>query len=66
LGGRLGKAKGKILAKTGSITFVNSLTGYAQAADGEILTFAIISNNVTRKSDNSRVIDSIATILTEN
>jgi len=65
LGGRLGKAKGKILAKTGSITFVNSLAGYAQAADGEILTFAVISNNVTRKSDSSRVIDSIATILTE-
>lgn len=64
LGGRLGKAKGKILAKTGSITFVNSLAGYAQAADGEIYAFAIISNNITRKSDNSRIIDAIATSLT--
>ncbi len=65
LGGRLGKAKGKILAKTGSITFVNSLAGYAQAADGEIYAFAIISNNITRKGDSSRIIDAIATSLTE-
>ncbi len=65
LGGRLGKAKGKILAKTGSITFVNSLAGYAQAADGEIYAFAIINNNVTRKGDSSRIIDAIATSLTE-
>lgn len=59
LGGRLWNVKGKILAKTGSVTFVNSLTGYAQGAD-EIFAFAIISNNVTRKSDSSRIIDKIA------
>ncbi len=66
LGGRLGKAKGKIFAKTGSISFVNSLAGYAQAADGEILTFAIIGNNVTRKSDSANLIDQIALRLTED
>lgn len=66
LGGRLGNAKGKILAKTGTITFVNSLTGYAQAANGEILAFAVISNNVTRKSDGARIVDAIATDLTES
>lgn len=60
LGGRLSKVKGKILAKTGSVTYVNSLTGYAQASDDEIFAFAIISNNVTRKSDSSRIIDQIA------
>ncbi len=65
LGGRLGNAKGKILAKTGSITFVSSLAGYAQAANGEIFAFAIISNNATRKSDSSRTVDAIATSLTE-
>ncbi|MGI8641040.1 MAG: D-alanyl-D-alanine carboxypeptidase/D-alanyl-D-alanine endopeptidase [Pyrinomonadaceae bacterium] len=66
LGGRLGKAKGKILAKTGSVTFVNSLAGYAQTSDDEIYAFAIISNNVTRKSDSSRIVDVIATSLVEN
>lgn len=65
LGGRLWNVKGKILAKTGSITFVNSLAGYAQA-DKEIFAFAIIANNVTRKSDSSRIIDKIAASLVEN
>ncbi|MDQ6787011.1 MAG: D-alanyl-D-alanine carboxypeptidase/D-alanyl-D-alanine-endopeptidase [Acidobacteriota bacterium] len=59
LGGRLGNVKGKILAKTGSITFVNSLAGFAQAND-EIFAFSIIGNNVTRKSDASRIVDRIA------
>jgi D-alanyl-D-alanine carboxypeptidase/D-alanyl-D-alanine-endopeptidase (penicillin-binding protein 4) len=65
LGGRLGTVKSKILAKTGSITFVNSLSGYAQA-DDEVFAFAIIANNVTRKSDSSRIIDKIAASLVEN
>ncbi len=63
LGGRLGSAKGKILAKTGTITFVNSLTGFAQATDDEIYAFAIIANNVTRKPDATRVVDKIAASL---
>ena len=65
LGGRLGKAKGKIYAKTGSITFVNSLAGYAQTPENEILTFAVISNNVTKKSGGANVVDAIAASLTE-
>ena len=63
LGGRLGNVKGKILAKTGTITFVNSLTGFAQATDDEIYAFAIIANNVTRKPDATRVVDKIAVSL---
>lgn len=65
LGGRLGNAKGKIIAKTGTITFVSSLAGYAQAANGEILAFAIIGNNITRKTDATRIVDAIAIKLTE-
>lgn len=65
LGGRLGRVKGKILAKTGSISFVNSLAGYALTTESEVLTFAIISNNVTRKSDGSNVVDAIAANLVE-
>ncbi len=59
LGGRLYNVKGRILAKTGTITFVNSLAGYAQA-DSEIFAFAIIANNITHKNDGARIIDKIA------
>ena len=62
LGGRLGGVKGNILAKTGTITYVNSLAGYALTED-EVLAFSIIVNNVTRKRDGSGVIDQIATSL---
>ena len=65
LGGRLGKVKGKILAKTGSVKFVNSLAGYALTDEDEVLTFAIISNNVTRKTDVSNIVDAIAADLVE-
>lgn len=66
LGGRLGRAKGKIIAKTGSITYVNSLAGYAQGADNEILAFVVICNNQTRRADATNVVDSIASSLTES
>ncbi len=51
LSGRLGKVKGKIYAKTGSISYVSSLAGYALTAEGEVLAFAITGNNITKKSD---------------
>ncbi|HQU84114.1 MAG TPA: D-alanyl-D-alanine carboxypeptidase/D-alanyl-D-alanine-endopeptidase [Pyrinomonadaceae bacterium] len=59
LGGRFGKVKGRVLAKTGTISFVNSLTGYAQKKDGEIITFAVIVNNETRKKGGVGIIDTI-------
>ncbi len=59
LGGRLGKAKGKVLAKTGTITFVNSLAGYAERKDGEVITFAVIVNNETKKNGVTGVIDAV-------
>ena len=65
LGGRLGRVKGRILAKTGSITYVSSLAGYAQVSEDEIYAFAIIGNNITRKNDGSRIVDAIAAGLME-
>ena len=56
--GRLKNLSGKVLAKTGSITYVNSLAGYAKN-DTETVAFVIITNNETRKNDSSNVIDSI-------
>jgi D-alanyl-D-alanine carboxypeptidase/D-alanyl-D-alanine-endopeptidase (penicillin-binding protein 4) len=66
LHGRLGNVRGKVLAKTGSIAYVNALAGYAKSSGDETFAFVIICNNETRKADSSSLIDSIATILTEN
>ncbi len=59
LRGRLGNVSGKIAAKTGSITYVNALAGYANNQK-ETLAFVILCNNETRKADSSSVIDQIA------
>jgi D-alanyl-D-alanine carboxypeptidase/D-alanyl-D-alanine-endopeptidase (penicillin-binding protein 4) len=59
LGGRLAQAKGKVLAKTGTVTFVNSLAGYAQNKSGEVFTFAVIANNETHKNAAVPLIDKI-------
>lgn len=59
LRGRLSNFTGKILAKTGSISYVNSLAGYAKTPD-ETLAFVIFCNNETRKLDTTPTIDEIA------
>lgn len=59
LGRRLYNVKGRILAKTGTITYVNSLAGFAQA-DDETFAFSIIANNITRKDGGVKTIDKIA------
>lgn len=64
LGGRLYNVRDKILAKTGSLTYVNSLGGYAQS-DDETLVFTILCNNETSKADSSQIIDEIAALLTD-
>lgn len=41
---RLPELAGRLRAKTGTITNVNSLSGYLTAADGRILAFSILTN----------------------
>ncbi len=60
LGGRMRMAKGKIIAKTGTASFINSLAGYAQNKSGEVFTFAIIVNNETHKKGAVGIIDQLA------
>ncbi len=38
---------GRVVAKTGSISRVNSLSGYIERPDGRALTFAVVANNHT-------------------
>ena len=62
LRGRLANSRGKILAKTGSITHAASLAGYAKN-ERETLAFVILCNNETRKAESSVLIDAIAAAL---
>lgn len=65
LRGRLANVSGRILAKTGSIAYVNALAGYAKN-ERETLAFVILCNNETRKADSSVLIDAIANLLLGN
>lgn len=65
LGGRLPKFKGRILAKTGTITYVSALAGYAEAANGDQFSFVIFCNNETRPSEPTGIIDRIAAAIAE-
>lgn len=63
LGGRLEKLGDRVVAKTGSLTYTTSLSGYVTAAGGEVLAFSILCNNQTDHSSTTRVIDQIVSLL---
>ena len=63
LGGRLRSTAGRIQAKTGTLTYNNSLSGYVVTDDGETLAFSIICNNETAEGSSTPVIDEIARLL---
>jgi D-alanyl-D-alanine carboxypeptidase/D-alanyl-D-alanine-endopeptidase (penicillin-binding protein 4) len=62
---RLRRAAGQIQAKTGTLTYTNSLSGYATTADGEHLAFSIICNDETTPANSTIVIDAIASLLAD-
>ncbi|NNE65792.1 MAG: D-alanyl-D-alanine carboxypeptidase/D-alanyl-D-alanine-endopeptidase [Pyrinomonadaceae bacterium] len=64
LRGRLKSLSGRVIAKTGSITYVNSLAGYLKTGD-ETLAFAVICNDETERKDSSATIDSIVRALAD-
>jgi D-alanyl-D-alanine carboxypeptidase/D-alanyl-D-alanine-endopeptidase (penicillin-binding protein 4) len=65
LAGRLRGARTaeRIEAKTGTITYVNALAGYAQTAAGEPLAFVIICNEETAPKGGTRPLDAVVTLL---
>jgi len=63
LSGRLASASGRILAKTGTLTYDHSLSGYALTAGGEVLTFSILCNDAAGQSRPVGTIDALAKLL---
>jgi D-alanyl-D-alanine carboxypeptidase/D-alanyl-D-alanine-endopeptidase (penicillin-binding protein 4) len=60
---REASTKGRINAKTGTLTYDNSLSGYLLTADDEPLAFSIFCNDEITKASSTHVIDAIATLL---
>ena len=60
LSSRLKRYEGRIFAKTGTLTYVHSLSGYATTSTGEILVFSILCNDATADRQTLAVIDEIA------
>jgi serine-type D-Ala-D-Ala carboxypeptidase/endopeptidase (penicillin-binding protein 4) len=59
-------AAGRIHAKTGSLTHVAALSGYAERRDGTMLAFSLLSNNQSAPSAEVRaVLDKICVLMTE-
>lgn len=61
--GRLETIIDRVSAKTGSLTYDNSLSGYLTTGDGEVLAFSIMCNDQTGPSDSTRLIDEIVGLL---
>jgi D-alanyl-D-alanine carboxypeptidase/D-alanyl-D-alanine-endopeptidase (penicillin-binding protein 4) len=63
LAGRLKTVIDRVSAKTGSLTYDNSLTGYLNTHGGHFLAFSIMCNDQTGRVDSIRLIDEIVTLL---
>jgi serine-type D-Ala-D-Ala carboxypeptidase/endopeptidase (penicillin-binding protein 4) len=60
------EAAGRIHAKTGSLTHVSALSGYAERKDGTMLAFSFLANNEGVPASEVRaVLDKICVLMTE-
>jgi D-alanyl-D-alanine carboxypeptidase/D-alanyl-D-alanine-endopeptidase (penicillin-binding protein 4) len=63
LAGRLKTVTDSVSAKTGSLTYDNSLSGYLTTSKGQLFAFSIMSNDQTGSVNSIRLIDQIVTLL---
>jgi D-alanyl-D-alanine carboxypeptidase/D-alanyl-D-alanine-endopeptidase (penicillin-binding protein 4) len=60
---RLGAIPNRVFAKTGSLVYDNSLSGYILTEKGETLAFSVMCNDQTNPGSSIRVIDQITELL---
>jgi D-alanyl-D-alanine carboxypeptidase/D-alanyl-D-alanine-endopeptidase (penicillin-binding protein 4) len=60
---RLLREAGRVFAKTGTLSYDHSLSGYATTENGEVLAFSVFCNDATRHGDPARLIDDIAHLI---
>ena len=60
---RLLREAGKVFAKTGTLTYDHSLSGYATTENGDVLAFSIFCNDATGHVDPVRLIDEVTRLL---
>jgi D-alanyl-D-alanine carboxypeptidase/D-alanyl-D-alanine-endopeptidase (penicillin-binding protein 4) len=63
LGSRLKTLSDRVSAKTGSLTYSHSLSGYLTTSGGEVLAFSILCNDQTSGGNATQLIDQIVTLL---
>ena len=63
LSGRLRSWSGRVVAKTGTLTYTHSLSGYGTRQDGEVLAFSIFCNDASGQSSPTRIIDQIVGLM---
>lgn len=61
---RLLREAGRVFAKTGTLAYDHSLSGYASAR-GEVLVFSILCNDATGHTEPTRLIDEITQLLVD-
>ncbi len=65
LADRLRTLPDRVSAKTGSLTYDNSLSGYLTASDGQVFVFSIMCNDQTSRAETTALIDQIVSLLAE-